>query len=120
MSDLVADGLNISINAQEALDWLMQFLESHKFSYPAAERDRQFAQVLIAGLRNERPLRSTFGCKEVGRKIVISDGTAVSGLEGIIVGQYDKETHPTVLFRVYIPDRNRFVDVYSDGMKSAD
>jgi hypothetical protein len=51
---------------------------------------------------------------------VISDGTAVSGLEGIIVGQYDKETHPNVLFRVYIPDRNRFVDVYSDGTKSAD
>lgn len=51
-SDLVADGLNIAINGQEALDWLAQFLESNKFSYPAAERDRAFALILIQALKN--------------------------------------------------------------------
>lgn len=61
MSDLVADGLNISINRQEALDWLSQFLGAHKFSYPAAEKDRAFALVLIQALKNENLSNFEFG-----------------------------------------------------------
>lgn len=61
MSDLIADGLSVSINRQEALNWLSQFLEAHKFSYPAAEKDRAFALVLIQALKNESLNNFEFG-----------------------------------------------------------
>ncbi len=59
--NLTADGLHVDINAIEALDWLHKFLTTHKFSYPIAEAEREFAVLLIQGLKNERVNALEFG-----------------------------------------------------------
>ena len=80
-NDLKAEGLNVSITALMGLGWLQEFLTKNQFSYPAAEKDRKFALIILQGLYNKMAAYET----------LLNSIERIADAEAEIASEYDHD-----------------------------